>query len=561
MSAPQLPAGTVIANKYSVVALLGYGGSSATYAAVGADGREVALKVFDPAIRQRADIMAAIEQTYAGTNALPADVAVPLLDAGYDAATGAPFSVTERITIPSLAQIVAQRPLSPDEVGTLLAYLARALDGAHARQLFHHALKPTNIFVGFGQGQGIRITDFGAGLPRAAVPTQEGYAIAAPWLAPEQITGGSAGVGSDVFATALVTFYALTGRCYWRSCQGAPDLNGWQRELQAPRTPPSARARELGAMLSTGFDGLLGASLAVDPAQRFRSVGELAAAVESLVVSRGPETAATMAFPSMALGGGGDYPPPPAPMAGHGQPPGPAAGAPAQQPQMPQQMQQPPPQEPQQQPVNAAPGYVPQGQPSSPNLEPNRRQTMEIGQLRRPASSKLAPVLVGLVALVLVIGGVAAWVVMGHKTEPETVIVPMASASAVAVAYSAAPPASAVEAPSAPSADPVAPPPPAGEEVTLSCDPACDEIKVDDKAIELDKALTLPEGKHTVVASKQDFKTVTETITVVAGQKLEKQWKLVSAVAKAAPVGGGSVPTQTVNKPKCSRFVKTNCQR
>ena len=115
--------------------------------------------------------------------------------------------------------------------------------------------------------------------------------------------------------------------------------------------------------------------------------------------------------------------------------------------------------------------------------------------------------------------------------------------------------------PPARSADPVAPPPPAGEEVTLSCDPACDEIKVDDQAIELDKPLALPAGKHTVVASKQDFKTVTETITVVAGQKLEKQWKLVSAVAKAAPVGGGSVPTQTVNKPKCSRFVKTNCQR
>lgn len=560
MSAPQLPAGTVIANKYSVVALLGFGGSSATYAAVGADGREVALKVFDPAIRQRADIMAAIEQTYAGTNALPADVAVPLLDAGYDAATGAPFSVTERITFPSLAQIASQRPLSPDEVGTLLAYLARALDAAHARQLFHHALKPTNIFVGFGQGQGIRITDFGAGLPRAAVPTQEGYAIAAPWLAPEQITGGAAGVGSDVFATALVTFYALTGRSYWRSCQGAPDLNGWQRELQAPRTPPSARARELGAVLSTGFDGLLGASIAVDPAQRFRSVGELAAAVESLVVAKGPETAATMAFPSMALGGGGDYPPPPAPLAGHGQPPGPAAGAPAQPQQIPQQMQ--PPQQPQQpqQPAGAAPpGYIPPPQQSSPSMEHQRRPTMEIGQLRRPASSKLAPVLVGLVALVLVIGGVAAWVVMGHKTTPETVIVPLASASAVAAADSAAPTASAVEAPSAPSAEPVAPPPAAGEEVTLSCEPSCDEIKVDDKAIELDKPLTLPEGKHTVVASKAEFKTVTETITVVAGQKFEKQWKLVSSAAKAT--GGGSVPTQPVNKPKCSRFVKVNCQR
>lgn len=548
MSAPQLPAGTVIANKYSVVALLGYGGSSATYAAVGADGREVALKVFDPAIRQRADIMAAIEQTYAGTNALPADVAVPLLDAGYDAATGAPFSVTERIALPSLAQLAAQRPMSPEEVGTLLAYLARALDAAHARQLFHHALKPTNIFVGFAQGQGVRITDFGAGLPRAAVPTQEGYAIAAPWLAPEQVTGGVAGVGSDVFSLALVAFYALTGRCYWRSCQGAPDLNAWQRELQAPRTPPSARARELGAVLSTGLDGLLGASLSVDPAQRFRSVGELAGAFESLVATKGPETAATMAFPGMALGLGGDYPPPPQPLAGHGQPQQviPAASAPtplaqqatlhsghasAQQPQGPG-------------------GYAPMpGQPSSPAIEHARRPTMEMGQLRRPASSKLAPVLVGLVALVLVIGGVGAWIVLGRKTGPESIIIPVSSAS-VAVADSAAPTTSAAEAPSAvPTTEPAAP---AGEEVTLTCDPACDDIKVDDAAIELDKPLRLAAGKHTVVATKADFKPVTETITVVAGEKLEKQWKLVARVSGPAP---------TVVKPKCSRFIKINCQR
>jgi hypothetical protein len=550
VSAPQLPAGTVIANKYSVVALLGYGGSSATYAAVGADGREVALKVFDPAIRQRADIMAAIEQTYAGTNALPADVAVPLLDAGYDAATGAPFSVTERITLPSLAQLAAQRPMSPDEVGTLLAYLARALDAAHARQLFHHALKPTNIFVGFAQGQGVRITDFGAGLPRAAVPTQEGYAIAAPWLAPEQVTGGVAGVGSDVFSLALVAFYALTGRCYWRSCQGAPDLNAWQRELQAPRTPPSARARELGAVLSTGLDGLLGASLSVDPSTRFRSVGELAGAFESLVATKGPETAATMAFPGMALGLGGDYPPPPQPLAGHGQPPQqiiPAATAPQPIPQQPTMQSGHAAAQPQQNPG----GYMPMGggQPSSPTIDPQRRPTMEMGQARRPASSKLAPVLVGLVALVLVIGGVGAWIVLGKKTGPESIIIPVSSASVAAVT-SAAPPASAAETPSAaPTTEPAAP---VGEEVALGCDPGCDEIKIDDAAIDLDKPLRLAAGKHTVVVTKADFKTINDTITVAAGQKFEKTYKLA-----AKPTG----PAPTVVKPKCSRFIKVNCQR
>src|SRR3954466_578978 len=104
MTAPQLGPNTIVAGKYTIISLLGVGGSSATYHAVAGDGREVALKIFDPAIRQRADIMSAIEQTYAATNALAGDIVVPLLDAGYDPVTGAPFSVTERIPFPSLAQ-------------------------------------------------------------------------------------------------------------------------------------------------------------------------------------------------------------------------------------------------------------------------------------------------------------------------------------------------------------------------------------------------------------------------------------------------------------------------
>src|SRR5262249_45240989 len=161
-----------------------------------------------PAIRQRADIMAALEQTYAATNALPQDVAVPLLDAGYDPQTGAPFSVTERIKFPSLAQLTAQRPLTPEEVANVLAMMGRVLDYAHARQLNHHALKPTNVFVGLAMGGGVRVTDFGAGLIRTAIPTSEGYALTAPWLAPEQAQGGMpVGPAADVFSAALVAFF------------------------------------------------------------------------------------------------------------------------------------------------------------------------------------------------------------------------------------------------------------------------------------------------------------------------------------------------------------------
>ncbi len=47
MTAPELAPNTNVAGKYTVLSCMGAGGSSATYHAVAADGREVALKIFD----------------------------------------------------------------------------------------------------------------------------------------------------------------------------------------------------------------------------------------------------------------------------------------------------------------------------------------------------------------------------------------------------------------------------------------------------------------------------------------------------------------------------------
>ncbi|MFO0762486.1 MAG: serine/threonine-protein kinase [Byssovorax sp.] len=556
MTAPQLAPGTVVARKYSLASLLGFGGSSSTYLAKSSDGREVTVKFFDPAIRQRTDIMALIEQTYAGTNALPADIAVPLLDAGYDDATGAPFSVSERIPFPSLAQLVAQRALTPEETATVVTFLARALDAAHQRGLFHHAIKPTNIFVGFQQGYGVRLTDFGAGLCRLAVPTQEGYALAAPWMAPEQVQGQTpAGAAADVFALALCTFFALTGRSYWRSCQGNFDSAGWQRELMAPRTPPSARALQLGVTLNSAFDSVLGAALSLDPAGRYRSVGEFAMALDAIVAVKGPETAHTMAFPAMGLG---DYPPPPPPTGGLGTPP-PAAGMPPNPaaPQPPVQAQQP----------QLAPG---QGQPSGAyistqsqaggdNTEIGRRPT-ELPAPRKAASSnKLVPIVLGVIVVVLLGGSIAAVVLMGKKPDSTSTAGSGAPSAGAPITASAEPQASAI--PSAvPSAEPTAAV--ATIEVTLKCDPGCDELKVDDTAVEPGKPTALAPGKHTVVASKADFKTVTETIDVSASTK-EKTFKLTAEkkAATSTPNTPTTTPTKQPSLPPCTRFIKTNCKK
>lgn len=578
MTAPELPPNASVAGKYTVLSRLGAGGSSSTYHAVASDGREVALKLFDPAIRQRADIMSALEQTYAATNALPADIVVPLLDAGYDPATGAPFSVTERIPFPSLAQLLTQRPLMPDELASILSYVARALDTAHSRQLCHHALKPTNIFVGFAQGYGVRVTDFGAGLARAAVPTHQGYTLAAPWLAPEQVQGTvPAGPGADVFATALVIFFALTGRPYWRSFQGAPDLALWQQELLGPRVSPSARAQELGVSLSSAFDGILGVSIAPDPAQRYRSIGELFAAYEGILKGPMLASATTMAFPAVNVDGAADYPPPPKPMGGLGAPQIPGS------PGVPHPPEPAPKYESAVAPYESALAQNQVGGPSTgaygaPAQPPDAvaRPAHETADNRRPSLNKMVPLAVGAAAVIVIGGGIAAAVVMSHKT-PSGGDAPMESASASA------------SAPSVPTDNPVAtndkPPEPAAPPetaahagdtaaptdtaahaeptLTVSCDPECDEIKVDGKVVEADKPLSLSAGKHTVVGAKAGYTSTTESVTLAADKPVEKKLRLTAVKVATPTPGPGPGPTPPPagggNKPKCGKFIKTNC--
>lgn len=294
MTAPKLGPGGIIAGKYTVRSLLGDGGSVITYACISQQGQEVAVKLYDPAVAGHAAVMKALEQAYAATNALPANSSAPIIDAGYDQATVAPYSVTEFLRLPSL--LSQQRRFQPEEVVSLLKGLARSLDLAHLRQVVHGALKPSNVFVGPNANPTV-VTDFAANLPKAAIPTAEGYALSAPWIAPEQAQSGQVSPAVDVFSTALVAFFALTGRSYWRSCQGPSlDLAGWQQELSGPRSPASARAAEMGVPLSPSMDMVLFRALNADPKERYRSIGEFASLLEESMRQQ-VGSAATMALP------------------------------------------------------------------------------------------------------------------------------------------------------------------------------------------------------------------------------------------------------------------------
>jgi eukaryotic-like serine/threonine-protein kinase len=565
VTAPQLSPGYVIAGKYSVQALLGYGGSSATYRVVDATGNAFAVRIYAPAIAQRPEVMAMIEQIYSATNGLPPDAAMPVLDAGYDPQTAAPFTVTEYSAAPSLAQLVSQRPLAPPEVAQIAQNMARVLEAAHARQLMHHALKPSNVFVS-PQGYVVRVMDFGAGLARSYEQTNEGYAIAAPWVAPEQMQGSApAGAPADVFAMGLLLFYALTGRPYWRSCQGAqPDFGAWQQELVGPRTPASQRAIEVGAQISPVLDPVFTRALAADPNERFRQVSDLAAAFAAAANMPDSAVGATVAFPAIADPMGptaaapvyqppgqdmGGYPPAPGANMGMGGPGmgGPGMGGPGM----------------------GGPGMGGPGMDAGQGMGPGMGGPGMGPQMGAPSfdatgggNSKKIPIIIGAAAAGVIVLVLGAWALFGGKKTEEGDLPIAISDSAAPTAGSNAPPPP--EAPPTAPASAEATAPPAGEgEVLIKCSPSCDEIKIDDKKIEDTKKPTkIAAGPHKVSLSKSGYQPLEEDITVEVGKKFEKEFKLTAepketatnttpATTKTTSTGTGTSKT-TKTPPKCT---------
>ncbi len=505
MTAPHLEPGQVVAGKYTIRALLGFSGVVATYHATSAQGQEVALKLFDPAIGQRADLMNALERVANETGTLPTDNVLRVLDAGYDLSTSAPFSVTELLSIPSLAKLAENGALSAEVVGNIITGLGVALDTAHSRGLFHHALKPTNVFVGPAPNYQVLVTDFGASVVRSAVPTQEAYTLSAPWWAPEQMQpGAQLGAQTDVFSAALIAFYALTANSFWRSCQTSPpDVQAWQQEVVGPRVTASARAQELGRNLNAAMDPIFAQALAADPSERAPSVGEFARAFANLGAGAqdqsAPKTLALPEFsPDSPVGAEGVQPSPTPPPAGAGGVQEPVVGAEA--------------------PTPGLPPYL--------DAAPKR------------SKSNLLPIILGIVGAVVIGGGAVAllfWAPWSSETKVAETVEPDSSSTETATTDQPEPETStsSTEVATADTTD-------AGGDaasevekdkkvaVKITCDPSCDRIVVDGQEVaDFESGMELLPGTHVVHLYKKGHITLKKVIKIELGTPFEKEYKMV----------------------------------
>ncbi len=126
---------------------------------------------------------------------------------------GSAYLVMELVPGESLSSILEREKTLPDQqVISIIAQTALALDAAHREGLVHRDIKPGNLLIS-PEGQ-VKITDFGiARVANQVSLTQTGQVMGTvQYLAPEQATGKPASASGDIYSLGIVAYEALAGK-------------------------------------------------------------------------------------------------------------------------------------------------------------------------------------------------------------------------------------------------------------------------------------------------------------------------------------------------------------
>lgn len=257
--------------------LVGQGGSGHVYRAWQPTcARWVALKILNPARGLGTTPRVLREARFLGRLNHPHIVRI--LDSGTH--QGQPYLVMEWIAGGALDARLKQGPLSIQQTAQLGQQIASALESVHALGMVHRDIKPANVLLeepkSNAGGVIAKLTDFGIARDEQAEErlTSTGMILGTPqYMSPEQ-TGLSpdavvVGPASDIYGVGAVLFACLTGR--------APHSGGGKLSTisRVARIEPPA-PRTLRGDIPIDLDTIVIKCLRRNPAQRYRSAGELA---------------------------------------------------------------------------------------------------------------------------------------------------------------------------------------------------------------------------------------------------------------------------------------------
>jgi eukaryotic-like serine/threonine-protein kinase len=188
--------------------------------------------------------------------------------------------VMELVEGDTLQEIVSrQGPLSANEAGLIGLDLCRALAAVHGAGLLHGDVKAHNVMR--ATGGRIVLMDFGAGRSLSDRVAPAADMVGTPlYLAPEVFQEQGRTPASDIYSLGVLLFYLVTA--------SYPVAGGTRTEVRHTHVNGGTRVRLRDARpdLPETFIAIVERTLAIDPAQRFQTAGELEAALSAALSKR-----------------------------------------------------------------------------------------------------------------------------------------------------------------------------------------------------------------------------------------------------------------------------------
>jgi len=208
-----------------------------------------------------------------------------------DEADGAHFISMEYVRGKTVHQLIQARDLPLRQAVEYAIQIADALSKAHAAGIVHRDLKPSNVMI-TEEGL-VKVLDFGlAKLTRRAAAasgsgeedkgssleqvTGEGVVLGTlSYMSPEQARGEEIDYRSDIFSIGIVLYQMITGELPFQGPHAASVL---EKLLNHP-TPSLKRVNPY---IPDVLDRTIARATAKNPEDRFQSMRELAASLQSL---------------------------------------------------------------------------------------------------------------------------------------------------------------------------------------------------------------------------------------------------------------------------------------
>ena len=196
-------------DKYQILSMIGKGAMGVVYHAYDPIvKRDVAIKVLSSIDLDEPELISRFEREARLAGGLRHPNIVTIYDLGQF--QGRPYIAMEYLVGKDLEAVIKEKQaLSIERKVDIILQICKGLHAAHQKGIIHRDIKPANIRL--QDDESAKIMDFGIARMGTSQLTKSGYIIGTlQYMSPEQISGESLDVRTDIFSTGVIAYELFT---------------------------------------------------------------------------------------------------------------------------------------------------------------------------------------------------------------------------------------------------------------------------------------------------------------------------------------------------------------